>query len=101
MVMDNKTNWVLVETVSMYRMRYVIECPVDHPEYALDTVTAEQAKEFSQSHIGETIISSRVISEEDALALCGVDNPVFTTCVPPITTIKNHFTRMEDIDASA
>lgn len=96
--MANKTNWVLVETVNMYRMRYVIECPVDHPEYALDTVTTDQANEFSQKHIGETISSYRVISEEDALALCDVDNPVFITCVPPITIIKNHFTRMDEIE---
>ena len=50
--MANKNVWVLVETVSMYRMRYVIECPADHPEYALDTVTSDNAKEFSQNHIG-------------------------------------------------
>jgi hypothetical protein len=100
MVMANKTNWVLVETVSMYRMRYVVECPVDHPEYALDTVTAEQAKEFSQSHIGETIISSRVISEEEALAMCDVDN-IYQSSWTKEEKIKGNFTRMEDIDASA
>jgi len=93
--MANKTNWVLVETVSMYRMRYVIECPVDHPEYALDTVTAEQAKEFSQSHIGETIISSRVISEEEALAMCDVDN-IYQSSWTKEEKIKGNFTRMED-----
>jgi len=93
--MANKTNWVLVETVSMYRIRYVIECPVDHPEYALDTVTAEQAKEFSQSHIGETIISSRVISEEEALAMCDVDN-IYQSSWTKEEKIKGNFTRMED-----
>jgi len=79
----------------MYRMRYVIECPVDHPEYALDTVTAEQAKEFSQSHIGETIISSRVISEEEALAMCDVDN-IYQSSWTKEEKIKGNFTRMED-----
>jgi hypothetical protein len=55
-------------------MRYVIECPADHPEYALDTVTSGEADEFSQEYIGEKIVSSRVISEKDALALCDKDN---------------------------
>ena len=99
--MANKTIWVLVETVEMFRMRYVVECPVDHPEYALDTVTAEQANEFSQKHIGETITSARTIPEEEALELCAEDNQwgdSWTWKKEPI--IKNHFTRMEDIDAS-
>lgn len=93
--MANQNVWVLVETVSMYRMRYVIECPADHPEYALDTVTADNAKEFSQSHIGETITSSRVISEEEALKLCLSDNP-YTEKWSKDAVIGNHFTIVED-----
>jgi len=26
--------WVMVETISQYRMRYMVEAPADHPEYA-------------------------------------------------------------------
>jgi hypothetical protein len=65
---------VLVECVSMFRMRYAVETPDDHPEYALDTVTCEEAEEFSQEHIGETIVSHRVISREELLALHDVDH---------------------------
>jgi hypothetical protein len=66
--------WVMVEAVHTFRMRYMVEVPAEHPEYALDTVTMDSAKEFSQEFIGQQIVSHRVISEEDALKLCDVDN---------------------------
>lgn len=66
--------WVMVEAVSQFRMRYMVEVDADHPEWAMDTVTMQEAKEFSQEHIGETIISHRVMTEDEALALCDVDN---------------------------
>lgn len=75
--MANKTNWVLVECISQYVTKYVVECPVDFPEYALDTVTATEAKEFSQHYVGESILSYQVIDQEDALAQCDVDNEYF------------------------
>jgi hypothetical protein len=37
-------------------------------------VTTEDVKEFSQKHLGETIVSHRVISEKDALDLFDEDN---------------------------
>ena len=76
-----ETQWVLVETVSMFRERYMVEVPVgidqygkDKADWALDTVTLEEAKEFSQEHLGETIVSHRVVTKEEALALCDKDN---------------------------
>lgn len=66
--------WVLVECVNMFRIRYLVQAPVDHPEYALDTVVCNEAKEFSQKHLEETIVSHRVISEQEALKLCHEDN---------------------------
>lgn len=66
--------WVMVETVSMFRERYMVEAPASNPEYALDDVTCETAKEFSQKHVGETIMSHRVMTEKEALALCDIDN---------------------------
>jgi hypothetical protein len=66
--------WVMVECVSTFRMRYMVEAPADHPEYALDDVTMETAKEFSQEFIGEQILSHRVLKEKEALDLCDVDN---------------------------
>ena len=76
-----ETQWVLVETVSTFRERYMVEVPVgidrygkDKADWALDTVTLEEAKEFSQEHLGETIVSHRVVTKEEALALCDKDN---------------------------
>lgn len=69
-----ETEWVLVETISQFRQRYVVEVPKGKSEYALDTVTMDEAKEFSQKHLGETIVSHRVISEKDALDLFDEDN---------------------------
>lgn len=75
------TQWVLVETVSMFRNRYMVEVPVgkdqyghDKAEWALDTVTCNDAKEFSQEYLGENIISHRVVTKKEALAMCDVDN---------------------------
>lgn len=67
--------WVMVEAVSQFRMRYMVEVDAAHPEWALDTVTMNEAKEFSQEHIGETIISHRVMgSTAEALVQCDLDN---------------------------
>ena len=66
--------WVMVEAIQSYRMRYMVEAPKDHPEYALDDVTMQGVAEFSQLDIGETIVSHRVVSTEEALQMCDVDN---------------------------
>jgi hypothetical protein len=57
-----------------------VECPVDFPEYALDTVSINQAKEFSQHYVGESILSYQVIDQEDALYQCDVDNEHYAKC---------------------
>ena len=76
-----ETQWVLVEAISTFRERYMVEVPVgtdrygkDKADWALDTVTLSEAKEFSQEHLGETIVSHRVVTKEEALALCDKDN---------------------------
>lgn len=66
--------WVMVECISTFRMRYMVEAPADHPEYALDDVTMQTAKEFSQEWLGETIVSDRVMTTAEALAQCDLDN---------------------------
>ena len=76
-----ESQWVLVEAISTFRQRYMVEVPVgidrqgkDKTLWALDTVTLEEAKEFSQEHLGETIVSHRVVTKEDALTMCDKDN---------------------------
>lgn len=65
---------VLVETVSITRHRYVVEAPDDHPEYALDTVVCNEAKEVSQEFLDETIVTHRTITEEEYLTMFDQDN---------------------------
>jgi len=96
--MSEETQLVLVECVSMFRIRYLVEVPVgidsygnDKKDWALDTVSMEEAKEFSQQHIGETIVSSRVISKEEALTLCDQDND-YAKSWPEEKKIEQFFT---------
>jgi len=77
------SKFVLVEAISQYRMRYIIEVPDNHNDgeypcsaegWAEDTVTCEEMDEFSQKWLGETIISSREISREEIVPMCDADN---------------------------
>lgn len=70
----SNTVLVMVECVSQFRQRYVIEVDADHPEYALDDVAMERYKEFSQVHLGEVIVSHRVVSVDEVIEMCDVDN---------------------------
>ena len=69
-----ETEWVLVEAISQFRERYMVEVPKGKAEWALDTVTLNQAQEFSQEHLGEVIVSHRVVSFDEAMKLCDKDN---------------------------
>jgi hypothetical protein len=69
-----ETELVMVECISQFRERYLVEVPKGKTEWALDTVTMQEAKEFSQQHLGETIVSHRVVSEEEAIRICNIDN---------------------------
>ena len=73
---ENKV-WVLVETISTMRHRYMIETPEDHPEWAMDSVVMEDAGEFSQKHIGELILDYKILSEADVLSMCDEDNELY------------------------
>lgn len=80
------TKYVIVTAISSYRMRYAI--PVDELqqlntdvsiegnecEWANDCVTCEDVEEFSQKWIGETIIDTIVVDEENMLKMFDVEN---------------------------
>jgi hypothetical protein len=53
----------LVETINQFRNRYVIDC--QSAEHADDTITCEEADEFSQLHLGETIVTTREITLDE------------------------------------
>jgi hypothetical protein len=74
--MSNK--YYVVTAISQYRMRYVI--PVEDlmdedgnvsKVWALDSVVMEEVEEFSQDHIGETVID--VVEEDEETVLARFD----------------------------
>jgi hypothetical protein len=80
----------------------MVEVPIGVDDYgkekslwALDTVTMNEAKEFSQEHLGEQIVSHRVVSKEEALTLCDVDND-YGSSWGEETKIKNFFTTWKE-----
>jgi hypothetical protein len=69
----------LVETVSMFRMRYVIEAhEAGHAEdeFVME-VGKDSFKEFSQHHMDEVIVSTRELSAIDYIQLFDKDNDYF------------------------
>lgn len=65
----------LIETVSMFRIRYVVEART--PEDACDEVVmmGDDLKEFGQKHIDENIIGVREVADEDIGPLFCEDHP--------------------------
>ena len=79
--------YVMVDTVSMFRMRYVVEVPDAYAmhegtrkfpttpmEWAKDSVTAGDVREYSQEHLDEVIVSAREVTLEEAIAQYREDN---------------------------
>lgn len=62
----------LVETISYFRHRYVIDC--EEGDHAFDAVFNEEADEMSQLHIDESIISTREIDDTEYLRVFDEDN---------------------------
>jgi len=77
-------DYVIVTAISSYRMRYVMHRddlqnknpnqPVNATEWAHDTVIMERCEEFSQEHMGEYIIDTMEMSEENVLELYDKEN---------------------------
>jgi hypothetical protein len=82
-----KSDYVVVDTVSMFRQRYII--PREElqklnedvklteklaKEWASDSVTTEEVKEFSQRWLGETITNVDIVDTEKVLKLFKEDN---------------------------
>ena len=66
----------LVETVSMFRMRYVVEGKEEShasDEFVME-VGKESFKEFSQHHMDEVIVSTRELTDDEYLKLFDKDN---------------------------
>ena len=81
--MKKDKTYAVVTAISTHRIRYVI--PMDelqnlNPEstatlaWAYDCVTCDEVEEFSQKHLGETIVDTVEMSQEDVLTLFDEDN---------------------------
>ena len=81
------SDYVVVTAISSHRMRYVMHKddlrnlnPGSNPtddeliEWAQDTVTMIECEEFSQMHIGESIIDANTLTEDEMLELFNRDN---------------------------
>jgi hypothetical protein len=72
------TKLVMVEELCTFRHRYVVELNDDDPAvWAEDSVVCKDPDsfcEFSQYHVGDQILSHRVISEEEYLRMFDEDN---------------------------
>lgn len=69
---------VMVETLSQYRMRYVVQVE-DDVDHALDAVVCNthnfEFHEFSQKHLGsDTIIDHYEITEDEYITMFDKDN---------------------------
>jgi hypothetical protein len=66
----------MVETISIFRMRYVVEALEE--EHASDEVVCSlgntEFKEFSQHHVDECIVSTRELSAKDYMREFDKDN---------------------------
>ena len=80
------TKYVIVTAISSHRIRYCIpvdelqqmntEVPIEghEIEWAEDCVTCDEVGEFSQRHLGEQIVDSILVSEDEMLTFFDRDN---------------------------
>lgn len=55
----------LVEVLSQFRIVYVVE--TEKKDWAEDTVNMQEAEEFGQMHLGEMVVSSREVDDDEAV----------------------------------
>lgn len=97
-ILSRPTEWVMVECVATFRQRYMVEVPAGKTDWAMDTVTCNEAKEFSQEFIGEQIISHRTVTEDEALAQCDQDNS-YSSSWPTASKKTSFFTGWQEQQA--
>lgn len=80
----NSRDYVVVTTLSQFRIRYVMHkddlqklnpyVEVEPVEWACDTVVSEEVEEFSQSCLREVITDTDTMTEDEMLELFDKDN---------------------------
>jgi hypothetical protein len=71
---EPETELVLVDTVQQYRVRYIVKVPKGKHDWALDAVTCEEVTEFSQSYLGETIVTAWNMTQDELIGVGKTDN---------------------------
>lgn len=70
-----KTTYAVFSCISQFKMTYVIPMQEgDTIEGLADLVTCQEVDDFSQRHLGEIIVDSSCLSEEDMLLLFNKEN---------------------------
>jgi hypothetical protein len=57
----------LVEAISQFRIVYVVD--TETQSLAEDAVHLEKVEEFGQAHLGEMVVSSRLIDDDEAIRI--------------------------------
>lgn len=98
--MENKTIWVKVTSFVSYKMEYMVEVPEGHPEYALDTVTRQEAVEYHQEFLDENVSTFTIPYKlEDAIRECkGGDKNTYCSSWSDEQIIKAFFNPMGKSD---
>ena len=84
----------LVETVSIFRIRYVVEAK--NAEDAKDEVVMQDAEEFGQLHVDENIIGCREVSDDEIPVLFFEDAPYLQDWGPERAMKQVHVIKYED-----
>lgn len=82
-----KNKLYLIETVSIHRMRYVVEadCEESAREFYRELDMSDKGpQEFSQKHITETISSVRNVTKTEYLDLFVLDNNYLSSWAPSV-----------------
>ena len=69
--MSNEKKLFVVETVSMFKLKYVIRAK--SLEHAYDSVVCDAPNDISQQHLDEIIFSGKEISEQEYLEMYQID----------------------------
>lgn len=74
---------VLVDAISTFHIRYVVEVADDAVDQAIEVVKLGKVQdEFSQKHLGETVISQREVSVNEYLETFDKDNDYLKNWTP-------------------
>jgi len=89
-------DYIVVSAISQFKIKYVMHkddlrgmnVDISNPteqqliEWAEDTVTMQECEEFSQEHVGEFIVETRDITEQEMLELFKKNNAYLKSWSP-------------------